>query len=195
MGWQDGPSPSVESGNQRRFFRQSIELPIAVTVRGLPAPVYGTLINVSESGCRIRSLILLDRDRIVEFTLHRPGRPPLSLRGRVMSRVTPHSDAGYEYGVEFEHLESSTHDALQREIAEMQRRAAAARAEERDAEALASPHPGADAKQRRRASAPSRSSPCVTGRRTVRPTSAKPVTFRRVACVCSVPIRCRSEVK
>jgi c-di-GMP-binding flagellar brake protein YcgR len=150
MGWQDSSLPSAERSNQRRYFRQSIELPIAVTVRGLPAPVYGTLINVSESGCRIRSLILLDRDRIVEFTLHRPGRPPLSLRGRVMSRVTPHSDAGYEYGVEFDRLETTTHDALSREIAEMQRRAAAARAEERDAEVLASSSPSADAKQRRK---------------------------------------------
>jgi c-di-GMP-binding flagellar brake protein YcgR len=66
-----------------------------------------------------------------------------------MSRVTPQSDAGYEYGVEFEGLETATHEALAREIVEMQRRAAAARAEQRDAEALETTS-GADAKQRRK---------------------------------------------
>jgi|SRR5579862_6219441 len=114
-------------GNQRQSFRQSTELPIAVSVRGLPAPVYGTLINISDSGCRLRSLILLDRNRIVEFELSRPGSPTLRLRGRVLSRTTPQSDAGYEYGVAFDDVPAVQRTQLSREIAEMQRRAAAAR--------------------------------------------------------------------
>ncbi|HTX58158.1 MAG TPA: PilZ domain-containing protein [Verrucomicrobiae bacterium] len=143
----EGARGAEQRGNQRRFFRQSIELPVAVSVRGLPAPVYGTLMNISESGCRVRSLILLDRDRIVEFTLHRPGRAEIALRGRVVTRVTPHSDAGYEYGVSFEELDAPAQDALAREIVEMQRRAAAARAEAREAEAAA----GGEGNQRRTA--------------------------------------------
>jgi c-di-GMP-binding flagellar brake protein YcgR len=121
-----------ERSNQRRSYRQSIELPIAVSVRGLPAPVYGTLINISETGCRLRSLILLDRNRIVEFELNRPGAPGLKLRGRVLSRATPQSDAGYEYGVAFEEIAGGQRDALGREIAEMQRRAASARVAARE---------------------------------------------------------------
>ena len=127
------PAPQPDRGNQRRSYRQSIELPIAVSVRGLPAPVYGTLINISETGCRLRSLILLDRNRLIEFVLARAGNDSLRLRGRVLSRATPQSDAGYEYGVAFEDSTPGQQDALGREIAEMQRRAAAARVSAREA--------------------------------------------------------------
>lgn len=139
------PEPS-DRGNQRRSYRQSIELPIAVAVRGLAAVVYGTLIDISESGCRLRSLILLDRHRIVEFTLNRPGSPPLELQGRIATRITPSSEAGYEYGVMFEGLTTATQAALAAEIAELQRRAAAARAEAARREAEPPPAEG----QRRR---------------------------------------------
>jgi hypothetical protein len=104
-----------------------MELPIAVSVGGLPAPVYGTLVNLSEEGCRLRSLILLDRNRMVEFTLIRPGWKPLALRGRVLSRATPPVGGGFEYGVAFEGLPKSDREQLAREIAEFQRRAAIAR--------------------------------------------------------------------
>jgi len=89
--------------------------------------VYGTLINISETGCRLRSLILLDRNRIIEFELSRPGSSGLKLRGRVLSRATPQSDAGYEYGVAFDEVAPGQREMLGREIAEMQRRAASAR--------------------------------------------------------------------
>jgi c-di-GMP-binding flagellar brake protein YcgR len=124
--------PTSERSNQRRSYRQSIELPIAVSVRGLPAPVYGMLINISETGCRLRSLILLDRNRIIEFELSRPGSSGVRLRGRVLSRATPQSDAGYEYGVAFEEVSPGQRDVLGREIAEMQRRAASARVAARE---------------------------------------------------------------
>jgi c-di-GMP-binding flagellar brake protein YcgR len=118
------------ASNQRRSYRQSIELPIAIEVAGLPAPVYGTLINVSESGCRMRSLILIDRERDVEFELKRPGHRPMSLRGRIVTRTHPRSGGGYEYGVTFRMTETEK-SALVREIQEMQRREAAARANSR----------------------------------------------------------------
>lgn len=130
MVWLSRPAP--ERSNQRRSYRQSIELPIAVSVRGLPAPVYGTLINISETGCRLRSLILLDRNRVIEFELSRPGSSGVKLRGRVLSRATPQSDAGYEYGVAFEEITAAQRDVLGREIAEMQRRAASARVAARE---------------------------------------------------------------
>ncbi len=130
MVWLSRSTP--ERSNQRRSYRQSIELPIAVSVRGLPAPVYGTLINISETGCRLRSLILLDRNRIIEFELSRPGANGLKLRGRVLSRATPQSDAGYEYGVAFEEIAAGQRDVLGREIAEMQRSAASARVAARE---------------------------------------------------------------
>jgi hypothetical protein len=124
---QGRPVQSIERGNQRRTYRQSIELPVAVEIAGLPAPVYGTLINISETGCRIRSLILLDRDRDVRFELKRPSHAPIHLRGKVISRATPPSGGGYEYGITFT-LTNSERIALNKEIQEMQRREAVARA-------------------------------------------------------------------
>ncbi len=120
-------------GNQRQFYRQSIELPIAIEVAGLPAPVYGTLINISETGCRLRSLILIDRDRDVEFELKRPNQPAFLLKGRIITRATPQKGGGYEYGVTFARMSTTERAALAREIREMQRREAASRADRRSA--------------------------------------------------------------
>jgi c-di-GMP-binding flagellar brake protein YcgR len=135
----------IERGNQRRTYRQSIELPIAIEA-GLPAPVYGTLVNISETGCRIRSLILIDRDRDVRFELKRPGHKAISLKGRIVARATPPSGGGYEYGVTFV-LTNSEREVLLREIQEMQRREAAARADNRPQ--TVAPPPPATGKQRR----------------------------------------------
>ncbi|MBV8148242.1 MAG: PilZ domain-containing protein [Candidatus Eremiobacteraeota bacterium] len=126
------PPVPPERGTQRRSYRQSIELPIAANVAGLPAPVYGMLMNISETGCRLRSLVLLDRNRIIEFELTRPGSPVIALRGRILSRSTPSSDAGYEYGVAFEEASDDQRDALGREIAEIQQRAENARTAARE---------------------------------------------------------------
>src|SRR5579863_9877129 len=94
----------IERNNQRRSYRQSMELPIAIEVAGLPAPVYGTLINISETGCRMRSLILIDRDRDVTFELKRPGHEPTILKGRIVTRATPPTGGGFEYGVTFSRM-------------------------------------------------------------------------------------------
>lgn len=101
-----------------------------MSVDGLPAPVYATLVNISETGCRVRSLILLDRNRAVEFQLRRQAMGPLPLRGRVMSRATPSGGGGgYEYGISFNGMPQSERDALSQEILGLQRREAAARAQ------------------------------------------------------------------
>ncbi len=118
-----------------------------MSVDGLPAPVYATLVNISETGCRVRSLILIDRHRTVEFQLRRQGPAPLILRGAVMSRATPSGGGGgYEYGISFNGMPQSERNALSQEILEMQRREAAARAQ-RNAEVKQAVVPNA---QRRR---------------------------------------------
>jgi hypothetical protein len=140
---------SIERGNQRGTYRQSIELPIAVEVDGLPAPVYGTLINISETGCRIRSLILIDRERDLNFELKRPGHPAIHLRGTVVSRSAPPAGGGYEYGIAFNPSDSER-AALRKEIHELQRREAAARANARPAATVGTTAaPAKSAKQRR----------------------------------------------
>jgi c-di-GMP-binding flagellar brake protein YcgR len=146
LGVMERAVQGIERGNQRRTYRQSIELPIAVEVAGLPAPVYGTLINISETGCRLRSLILIDRDRDVRFELKRPGHKAILLRGKIVARATPPSGGGYEYGVTFS-LTKSERETLLKEIQEMQRREAAARADNRPQ--TIAPAPAATGKQRR----------------------------------------------
>lgn len=116
--------------NERRTYRQSMELPIALEVAGLPAAVYGTLMNLSETGCRLRSLILIDRNREISFDLSRPNKTTFTLRGKIVSRATPEKGGGYEYGVVFS-LTQTEKLSLAKEIHEMQRRAAAARADKK----------------------------------------------------------------
>ena len=121
--------------NTRQAYRQSIELPIAISVGGLPAPVYGTLINISETGCRLRSLILLERNRDVEFELKRPNSEALKLRGRIITRTTPPHGGGYEYGVNFKEMAPEERGRLRVEIRDMQRKEGAERAQKRDSDA------------------------------------------------------------
>jgi c-di-GMP-binding flagellar brake protein YcgR len=121
---------SIERRNKRRTYRQSIELPLAIDVAGLPAPVYGTLVNISENGCRLRSLILIDRQRDVVFDLRHTGRRPLRLRGRVVTRCAPATGGGYEYGVTFT-LSGTERSVIADEIREMQRREGVSRAAKR----------------------------------------------------------------
>jgi c-di-GMP-binding flagellar brake protein YcgR len=147
MPWLSPPEQTRPAGNQRRYFRQSVELPISLGVRGLSAPVHATLMNISEGGCRFRSLILLDRERIVEFELRRPGHPPIPLTGRIVSRTMPERGAAYEYGVVFENLSPGRKDELAREIVALQRRAAMTRLEAQRNARITAP---SDPRQRRR---------------------------------------------
>lgn len=117
---------------KRATFRQSLELPISFEAGGKAAQVYGTLIDISETGCRLRSLILLDRDCVIRFELRRSGGAALRLRGHVAGRRAPTDGAGYEYGVTFDGISAAERKQLLAEIMEMQRREAAARAHERD---------------------------------------------------------------
>ena len=132
MSWFTRRSASfTEAEDQRRHFRQSIELPIALSVEGLPAEVFGTLVNISETGCRFRSLILLERNRAVEFELRRPSLASIPLRGRIVTRRFPPHGGGYEYGVDFDLTSADEREHLRKTIVDMQRRAGAARANER----------------------------------------------------------------
>ena len=117
---------------KRATFRQSLEIPISFEAGGKAAQVYGTLIDISETGCRLRSLILLDRDCVVRFELRRSGGASLRLRGHVAGRRAPSDGAGYEYGITFDGLSAAERKQLIAEIMEMQRREAAARAHVRD---------------------------------------------------------------
>ena len=148
------------ANNKRKAFRQSLELPIAVAVRGLAAPIYATLLDLSEGGCRFRSLILIERGSPVEFAIPRRDGSKLTLGGKIVVRAMKSHGAQYEYGVTFARLLPSTREEISHVLLEMQRRAGISRAEARTAPVA----PSANAKQRRQ---------------TVRAFITFPIRFRR----------------
>ncbi len=140
MTWLKPPAPPAPHANQRQSFRLALETPIVLRLFSIQKPVHGLLVDISASGCRFRSLTLLERGQVIAFDWKRSGHSTIELRGKIISR---RKQASLEYGVEFERLLSSEVEALQCELMELQRRAAAARSEA----AGDNPHP---TKQRRR---------------------------------------------
>ena len=69
-----------------RSHAHSLEMPVVMSVRRLPAPVYGTLMEITAHGAKIRSLVLMERGTEVEFDLGIGSGMPLSINGRVEAR-------------------------------------------------------------------------------------------------------------
>lgn len=105
----------------------SLEMPVVMSVRRLPAPVYGTLMDINAQGARVRSLVLMERGTEVEFDLSLAGKAPVTINGRVESRRNAASGARFEYQVSFELMLESQIDVLVRAVRELERRAAASR--------------------------------------------------------------------
>lgn len=106
--------------------RVSLTVPVVATVEGYPQPIPVTIIELSESGCRMtgRSVFLVGA--ALEFPLPlSKGKPPL-VHGKVR-RCTQSSEAGLlEYGIEFASLASEDLLALRDFLKEERDRPAAA---------------------------------------------------------------------
>lgn len=98
-------------------------------VTGMPVTVHGTLMDMSAEGCRIRSLISLEKDAAMRFDVRASNGKSLELRGRIAARKKIVGQAFYEYGVAFDKISTADSDALVALIMEFQRRAAADRTE------------------------------------------------------------------
>jgi hypothetical protein len=105
----------------------SLEIPLVMSVRRLPAPVYGTLIELTAHRARIRSLVLMDRGTELEFELDVPGNEPITVVGRVESRHNAVSGARFEYTVLFTLMSETQIDKLARAVRDLERKAAASR--------------------------------------------------------------------
>ena len=92
-------------------------------------PVNATLVNISLSGCRMRSWIMLQRGATVEFDWSSESLKQ-HLAGTIVSRSPSSSGAAFEYGISFTKLTASEADALAKEITKAQRREALARADQ-----------------------------------------------------------------
>lgn len=120
----------MPANNKRQTFRQSVEVPVEMNVTGYPVTVHGTLMDLSAEGCRIRSLIALEKDARIKFEIKSAGRS-LECRGRIAARKKLVGQAFYEYGIAFDRISTADSDRLISAIMEFQRRAAAERTDER----------------------------------------------------------------
>lgn len=114
--------------NDRSSYRQPVDLAVVVDVRGIRLPINATIVDISVTGCRIRSWIALERDANVSFDWPREG-VKLRLAGTVAARRPSNEGETFEYGVTFTGLLPAESDLLAREIIEAQRREAFNRAQ------------------------------------------------------------------
>jgi hypothetical protein len=114
----------------------SLEMPVVLSVRRLPAPVYGTLMEITGHGAKIRSLVLMERGTEVEFDLGIGSGTPLTINGRIEARRNAPSGARFEYHLVFSNMADSQIDALARHVRELERRAAAARSIQKALDAM-----------------------------------------------------------
>ncbi len=128
------PTPAAAPA-QMPTHGHSLEMPVVMSVRRLPAPVYGTLMEVTGRGAKIRSLVLMERGTEVEFDLGLGGTT-MTVNARVEARRNASAGARFEYFLTFDVMGEAQVDALARAIRELERRAAASRSIQRAIDAL-----------------------------------------------------------
>lgn len=130
------PAAPVTTTPAVRAHVASLEMPVVMSVRRLPAPVYGTLMEIAPQGAKIRSLVLMERGTEVEFDLGIGSGAPLTIIGRVQARSNATSGARFEYHLLFDGMASWQIDALARHVRDLERRAAQARSIQRTIDKL-----------------------------------------------------------
>ncbi|MBV8601190.1 MAG: PilZ domain-containing protein [Candidatus Eremiobacteraeota bacterium] len=107
---------------KRQSYRLEVNAPITVVLNDLGRQLKPELVDISESGCRIRAGVKLPPQTRISFNWLGPSREPIAVHGRVVAaRMTDAKTA--EYGVQFE-MPVAQRDHLARELAEIQRRKA-----------------------------------------------------------------------
>jgi hypothetical protein len=129
-------SPAAPSAFARTSHAHSLEMPVVMSVRRLPAPVYGTLMEITAHGAKIRSLVLMERGTEVEFDLGIGSGTPLTIGGRIEARRNAPSGARFEYHLVFSNMAESQVDMLARHVRELEVRAAAARSIQKAIDAM-----------------------------------------------------------
>ena len=121
--------PSVPEQNQRGMFRQAINANVEVKVDTMKAPIPAMLMDVSGTGCRLRSVISIGEGSKVSLEWKRGGLAPIPLRGKVAAKRRTPDNALYEYGIDFaSEMREGERDKVVNALMELQRRAAINRA-------------------------------------------------------------------
>lgn len=133
-----GPVPTVAApaSAARPSHAHSLEMPVVMSVRRLPAPVYGTLMEITAHGAKIRSLVLLERGTDIEFDLGIGSGTPLGITARVEARRNAPSGARFEYHLVFSNMADAQTDTLARHVRDLERRAAASRSIQKAIDAM-----------------------------------------------------------
>lgn len=118
--------------NKRRTYRQNVEMPVELKVAGYPVGVRATVTDMSAEGCRIRSLIALEKGAALSFTIRGAAGKSLELRGRIAARKKLVDQAFYAYGVTFDTVSGAESTKVIALVMELQRREAAGRSEVKD---------------------------------------------------------------
>ena len=119
-----GSGSCMETRGARASSSGRVPLSLAVTakVTGFPKPIPATLVDLSESGCRVtsKSILLINAD--IEFSIPLSPRISIATRGKI-TRCTPTESLGtLIYGIEFLPLSQNDARALQAFIAEESKR-------------------------------------------------------------------------
>jgi hypothetical protein len=124
------PSPAVPHAQSSA----SLDTPVVLTVQRFSAPVNATLMDINAHGARLRSFVLMEQATEVTFNLNVGGHAALTVNGRIESRHT--TGARFEYRLSFRTMAEAQIEAVARSVRDAERRAASARAIERQIEAL-----------------------------------------------------------
>ena len=106
------------------MFRQPLNLNVELKVATMKAPVPAILMDISGSGCRVRSIISISEGDSVSFEWKRGGLPPIPVRGSIAAKRKTADTALYEYGINFSEMREGEKDKVVNAIMELQRRAA-----------------------------------------------------------------------
>ncbi|GAC1613776.1 MAG: hypothetical protein NVS9B12_14870 [Vulcanimicrobiaceae bacterium] len=108
--------------SERNYFRLAVDFRVEMRVADYPAPVLGTLTNISEGGCKVAATPMILKDAEVCFELPRPGKPPLKLRGKVAHIDFNALSKTFEYGIQYFGLRPADSDEIYQFVVEEQRR-------------------------------------------------------------------------
>ncbi len=133
---QTATAVAPPSAPSARSHAHSMEMPVVMSVRRLPAPVYATLMEITAAVAKIRSLVLMERGTELEFDLGTSSGTTVTVRGRVDQRRNAPTGARFEYHVRLDLMSEAQTDALARQIRELEIRAGAARSMQTAIDAL-----------------------------------------------------------
>ncbi|MDP9017995.1 MAG: PilZ domain-containing protein [Candidatus Eremiobacteraeota bacterium] len=113
--------------NRRTSFRQKLDIPIEVKIQGLLGEPnrQATLMDLSSTGCRIRSQVTYDMGTRIGFDLPTGGKH-LKLTGAIVSREKSVSSFIFDYGITFANLSATQKEAIVQQLMNYQRRDAVA---------------------------------------------------------------------